>query len=63
MNFASFGEYVNARGFIQKIVLTPPSYTPNEQTNINKKSNLQNLQKSTQDGVQAPLPEGEAHLA
>jgi hypothetical protein len=62
MDSTSFGEYLYAGGFIQKIVSGPPSYTPNKQTDINKWFNSQKLQKATQDGVQDPTPEVEAHL-
>ena len=62
MNSISFGEYVNAGGFIQKTTLGPLSYTPNKQTDDNKWFNSWKLQKSTQDGAQDPPPEGEAHL-
>jgi hypothetical protein len=43
----SFGEYVNARGFIQKIAQGPLSYTLNKQTDDNKWFNLRKLQKAT----------------
>jgi len=63
MNSISFGEYVNAGGFIQKTTLGPLSYTPNKQTNDNKWFNSQKLQKATQDRVQDPPHEVEAHLS
>jgi hypothetical protein len=62
MNSTSFGEYMNAGGFIQKTALGPLSYTPNKQTDDNKWFNSRKLQKATQDEVQDPPHEGEAHL-
>jgi hypothetical protein len=35
MNSMSFGEYLYARGFIQKIAPGPLSYTPNKEPNDN----------------------------
>jgi hypothetical protein len=35
MNSTSFGEYLYAGGFVQKIVPEPLSYTPNKQTGDN----------------------------
>jgi hypothetical protein len=63
MNSMSFGEYMNAGGFIQKTVPGPPSYTPNKQTDIRKRFDSRNLQKTYQDGVQKLPPEGGAHLS
>jgi hypothetical protein len=51
MNSISFGEYVNAGGFIQKTAPGPPSDTPNKQTDIRKRFDSRNLQKTIQDGV------------
>ena len=62
MNSTSFGEYVNAGGFIQKTAPRPLSYTLNKQTDDNKWLHSWKLQKATQDGVQDPPHEGEAHL-
>jgi hypothetical protein len=36
MNFMSFGEYLYAGGFIQKIAPRPLSYTPNKPPDSNK---------------------------
>jgi hypothetical protein len=36
MNSMSFGEYLYAEGFIQKIAPEPMSYTPNKKTDDNK---------------------------
>ena len=62
MDSISFGEYLYAGEFIQKIAPGPLSYTSNKPTNDNKWFNSQKLQKATQDGVQEPPHEGEAHL-
>ena len=62
MDSTSFGEYLYAGEFIQKTAPRPMLYTPNKPTNDNKWLNLRKLQKATQDGVQEPPHEGEAHL-
>ena len=46
----------------RKQLLRPLSYTPNKETDDNKRFNSWKLQKSTQDEAQDPPLEGEAHL-